>query len=101
MNEQIETNLIKIPIHQSLTEPVMIAGAERELAIMLAFMAVSVWLAGKDLISFFLSLGIWFVGIFFARLAAQIDPQLIRTLIRYFQFHQDFYPATEKLDTGN
>lgn len=89
--------IFKVPIHQSIVEPVMIAGAERELTIVLATMACMVYMAGKDLVSLGLALGIWFVGIFFARLMAKIDAQLVKTLIRHLK-HQDYYPATEMLD---
>lgn len=95
--EESQSRIIKIPIHQSLVEPVMIAGAERELAITMATMACMVYLAGKDAVSLGISLGIWFVGIFFARLMAKVDAQLVKTLIRHLK-HQDYYPATETFE---
>ncbi len=97
MPEEIEANIIKTPIHPSLIEPVMIAGAEREVAITLACMSVMVWMAGKDLISLGLSLGIWFAGIFLARLMAKVDSQLMKKVIRHLKY-QDYYPGSETID---
>lgn len=97
MSNETAANIIKIPIHPSIIEPVMIAGAEREPVIMLGCMSVMVWMAGKDFVSLCLSLAIWFIGIFAARLMAKIDAQLIRTFIRHLRY-QDYYPAAENIN---
>jgi type IV secretory pathway TrbD component len=80
-------------IHQSLVKPVLLAGAERPLAI-------GNWIAAAALI---LGGGRWYtaaVGALLATVghwalvqAAKIDPHLSRVYIRHFRYHQDCYPA--------
>ena len=92
-----KTEKIIIPIHQSLINPVLYAGAERELTIVIAFSSLIIWIAGKDFVSVILALAFWFIGILLARMAAHVDPQLTKILIRHLRY-QDYYPATEKID---
>ncbi len=80
-------------IHQSLVRPVLLAGAERPLAI-------GNWIAAAALI---LGGGRWYtaaVGVLLATLghwalvqAAKIDPHLSQVYIRHFRYEQDCYPA--------
>ena len=91
-----DTNAPGIEIHQSLVRPVLIAGAEREMAILIGICAVLVWIAGKDFSSFILALAIWFIGIFFARQAAKSDGQMVKIFMRHIKY-QEFYPATENV----
>jgi type IV secretion system protein TrbD len=80
-------------IHQSLVRPVLLAGAERPLAI-------GNWIAAAALI---LGGGRWYtaaVGALLATLghwalvqAAKIDPHLSQVYIRHFRYRQDCYPA--------
>jgi type IV secretion system protein VirB3/type IV secretion system protein VirB4 len=88
-----------VPIHQSLIKPVLYAGAERELTILIAFSALIIWIVGKDLISIILAGVFWMTGILLAQMAAFIDPQLTRIFIRHLKY-QDHYPATEKLESA-
>lgn len=95
-NENIR---ISVPFHQSLIKPVLYAGAERELTIMIAFSALIIWIAGKDFISIILAGLFWFIGIFLAQMAAFIDPQLTRIIIRHLRY-RDHYSATERLESA-
>ena len=80
-------------IHQSLVRPVLLAGAERPLAI-------GNWIAAAALI---LGGGRWYtaaVGVLLATVghwalvqAAKIDPHLSQVYIRHFRYEQDCYPA--------
>lgn len=91
-----EANQNVIEIHQSLVRPVLIAGAERELAILIGMCSVLVWIAGKDFSSFILALAIWFFGIYAARQVAKTDGQMVKIFIRHIKY-QEFYSATEKV----
>ena len=80
-------------IHQSLVRPVLLAGAERPLAI-------GNWITAAALI---LGAGRWYTAALGALLAtgghwalvqaAKIDPQLSQVYIRHFRYQQDCYPA--------
>jgi type IV secretory pathway TrbD component len=80
------------PIHQSLVRPILLAGAERPLAI-------ANWITAAALI---LGAGTWYtaaLGILLATAghavlvhAAKIDPQFSRVCVRQFRY-QDRYPA--------
>jgi type IV secretory pathway TrbD component len=80
-------------IHQSLVRAVLLAGAERPLAI-------GNWIAAVALI---LGGGRWYTAVLGALLAsaghwvlvqaAKIDPHLSRVYIRHFRYEQDCYPA--------
>jgi type IV secretory pathway TrbD component len=80
-------------IHQSLVRPVLLAGAERSLAI-------GNWIAAAALI---LGGGQWYTAALGALLAtaghwalvqaAKVDPQLSQVYIRHWRYQQDCYPA--------
>ncbi|MGO9454331.1 MAG: conjugal transfer protein TrbD [Candidatus Binataceae bacterium] len=80
-------------IHQSLVRPVLLAGAERPLAL-------ANWIAAAALI---LGGGRWYTAALGALLAtaghwalvqaAKIDPQLSQVYIRHWRYQQDYYPA--------
>jgi len=93
----MESDVVKVPLHESVTQPVLIAGGERELVIPITFMAAITWVAGKDLLSIGLAIGIWIVGSLIARSAAKEDAQRTKIFLRHVKY-QAFYPATEKTD---
>lgn len=84
----------KLSIHQSLVQPVLVAGAEREIAILLGVLSLMIWIAGKDVLSIVIAILVWGVGIFLARIGAKKDPQFIKVFLKHIKY-QDFYPATE------
>jgi len=93
----MELESVKVPLHESVTQPVLIAGGERELIIPIAFMAAITWVAGKDLLAIGLAIAIWIIGSLIAREAAKEDAQRTKIFLRHVKY-QAFYPATEKLN---
>ncbi len=89
---------IKIPLYKALTQPILIAGAERELTILIGFMAAIVWVAGKDFLSFVLALSIWFIGSAIAKAATKEENQRTKIFARHIKY-KNYYPATEKIDS--
>ncbi|MBU0682727.1 MAG: VirB3 family type IV secretion system protein [Candidatus Omnitrophica bacterium] len=88
---------IKIPIHKSLTQPVLIAGGERQLVMLISFTSLAIWVAGTNLLALTLALIVWFIGIAFARAIAKGDAHRTKIFIRHVKYH-DYYPATEKIN---
>jgi len=84
-------------IHQSLVRPVLLAGAERPLAI-------ANWITAAALI---LGAGQWYTAVLGALLAtaghwllvqlAKIDPALSQVYIRHIRYRQNRYPARASL----
>jgi type IV secretory pathway TrbD component len=87
-------------IHQSLTRPILLAGAERPLAI-------ANWITAAALIfggglhwytvatgTFLLTLGHWALV-----QAAKFDPQLSQVYVRHIRY-QDYYPARAPLSAS-
>jgi type IV secretion system protein TrbD len=80
-------------IHQSLTKPILLGGAERSLAIANWITAVALVLGGGlhwytiALGTFLLTIGHWALV-----QAAKFDPQLSRVYVRHTRC-QDYYPA--------
>ena len=85
-------------IHQSLTQPILLAGAERPLAIANWITAAALILGGGlnwysvALGGFLLTVGHW--GLV---LAAKFDPQLSRVYVRHLRY-QNYYPARASID---
>lgn len=98
MNEKNVLEPIRIPIHKALTQPVLIAGAERELTILVSFMTAIVWVAGKDFFALILAVTIWFVGNLFSRAAAKEESQRTKIFARHIKYKK-YYPATEKTNS--
>lgn len=72
----------EVPLHRSLTEPILLGGAPRAIAILNGTIAAAlglglqVWLAG---------LLIWVVGHSLAVFAAKRDPEFATVLIRHLR----------------
>ncbi len=83
----------RTPIHASLTRPLLLAGAERELVlangtiIAALIFGVGFHWASLSLAGLLATLGHW--GL---RRAAMVEPQLSRIYLRHIRY-QDFYPA--------
>jgi type IV secretory pathway TrbD component len=69
----------EVPLHRSLTEPVLMAGAPRGLAISIGTLAAAVGLGLQLWIS---GLLIWLLGHSAAVFLARRDPDFMATLIR-------------------
>ena len=79
----------EVPLHRSLTEPIMLAGAPRAAAILIGTVAAAVglglqlWLAG---------LAIWIVGHMAAVWGAKADPQFLDVFARHLR-HRPYLDA--------
>lgn len=73
------TEGFEIPLHRSLTEPVLLAGAPRNLAISIGTLAAAV---GLGLQLWIPGLLIWILGHSAAVFLARLDPDFMTTLIR-------------------
>lgn len=84
------------PLHASLTQPILLAGGERELTICLSLASTILWIAGKDIISGILAVFTWITGNMLCRQLAKRDNQFCTVYLRHIRY-QDHYPATEKI----
>ena len=79
----------EVPLHRSLTEPMMMAGVPRTVAISIGTLSAAVgiglqlWLAG---------LGLWLVGHSLAVWAARVEPQFPQVFARHVK-HPAFLDA--------
>ena len=84
-----QDNGFVIPLHRSLTEPIMLGGAPRNVAILNGTLAAAVglglqlWLAGA---------AIWLIGHGAAVFAAKHDPQFMDVLTRHVR-HKSYLEA--------
>ena len=86
-----------VPIRQSLTKPIMIAGAERELMILVGFSSAMILTAGMSFLATTIAAIVFFVGTYLARALAKEDPYIIKIFLRHIKY-RNYYPATEKLE---
>lgn len=81
------------PIHQSLTRPILLAGAERQLAIA-NWITAAALILGCGLHWYTAAMGTLLVTVVHWALvqAAKFDPQLSQVYVRHIRY-QDYYPA--------
>lgn len=83
----------EIPVHRSLTRPLLLLGGERELVLMLAI------IAGIFIISLFrwwtIAIGVtlWFVGLWALQRMAEKDPNMSKTAVRAIRYRRWLTPA--------
>lgn len=83
------TEGFEIPLHRSLTEPILLGGAPRPLAIVVGTLAAAVgvglqlWIAGGLL---------WLVGHALAVLGARADPHFVEVFTRHVK-HRAYLEA--------
>lgn len=82
----------RIPIHQSLHRHNLVLGAERELAMGSALIALLVGIGGVTFISGISALTFWFPAIFVLRRMARADPLMSKVWMRHVK-QQDLYSA--------
>jgi len=90
MSTETEDN--SIPLHRSLTRPMLMLGAEREFVIMLGVLAGIFIFSLAQIWAAIMGVALWLVGMFFLTRAGAYDPQLSKTGIRALRFKR-FYPA--------
>jgi type IV secretion system protein VirB3 len=85
-------------LHQSLTRPILLAGAERQLALANWITAAGLIL-GAGLHWYSIAMGVFLLtfGHWALVQAAKFDPQLSRVYIRHIRY-QDYYPARASID---
>lgn len=81
-----------IPLHRSLTRPMLMLGGEREFVLMLVVLAGIFIFSLAQLWAAIAGVAIWLVGMFFLVRAGRYDPQLSKTWIRSLRYRR-FYPA--------
>lgn len=79
-------------IHQSLHRQNLVLGAERELAMSSAMIALLVSVGGMTVISGIAALTFWLAAIFVLRRMARADPLMSKVWMRHVK-QQDFYSA--------
>lgn len=92
-----------VPIHASLTRPVLMAGGERMPTIILITLVLSIMVGAipggivtMDFLFACLAGGfLWVIGINILRSLAKADPQMIALYLRHIKY-RSFYPATQK-----
>lgn len=72
----------EIPLHRSLTEPILLAGAPRSIAIVNGTLAVAVGLGLQMWLS---GLALLFIGHTLAVFAAKRDPQFVDVVLRHLR----------------
>ncbi len=89
MNRAALPDGYEVPLHRSLTEPIMMGGAPRTVAISVGTLATAVgiglqlWIAGVAL---------WIVGHMLAVWAARVEPQFPQVVARHIK-HRGFLDA--------
>ncbi len=81
-----------IPIHSALHRHAHIMGAERELVMSSALIALLVGVGGLTVVSMLSAAFFWIVAVFALRRMAKADPIMSRVWLRHIK-QQDFYPA--------
>ena len=81
-----------VPIRQSLHRHNLVFGAEREIVMFSALIALLVGIGGMTLISGMSASLFWLGSIFILRLMAKSDPQMSQVWMRHLK-QQGLYPA--------
>ena len=81
-----------LPIHQSLYRHAHILGAERELVMTTALIALLVGVGGLTAVSIVSAAGFWILSVFVFRRMAKADPIMSRVWLRHIK-QQEFHPA--------
>ena len=72
----------EVPLHRSLTEPILMGGAPRSIAILNGTLAAAL---GLGLRLWLVGLGLWAIGHFAAVWAAKRDPQFVDVVRRHLR----------------
>ena len=82
----------KIAVHQSLQRHNFVMGAERELVMTSALIALLVGIGGLTLVSGVVAAAFWIVAVFVLRRMAKADPIMSKVWMRHVK-QNDFYSA--------
>ena len=75
----------EVPLHRSLTEPILLGGAPRTVAIANGTLAAAV---GLGLQLWLLGFGLWVIGHSLAVWGARLDPQFMQVFSRHIKHRQ-------------
>lgn len=81
-----------IPIRRSLHRHNLVFGAERNLIMFSALIAMLVGIGGLTLLSILTAAGFWVCSVIILRLMAKADPIMFQVWLRHIK-QQDFYSA--------
>ena len=81
-----------LPIHQSLHRHAHVLGAERELVMASALIALLVGVGGLTAVSIVSAAAFWIMAVFALRRMAKADPIMSKVWLRHVK-QQEFYPA--------
>ncbi|GAB7081881.1 conjugal transfer protein TrbD [Megalodesulfovibrio paquesii] len=81
-----------LPVHQSLHRHQHVMGAERELVLTAALVAILVGVGGLSLLSGVTALAFWLVAVALLRRMAKADPIMSRVYLRHVR-QQEYYPV--------
>lgn len=81
-----------LPVHQSLHRHQHVMGAERELLLTSALVAILVGVGGLSLLSGVTAVVFWLVAVALLRRMAKADPIMSRVYLRHVR-QQEYYPA--------
>ena len=81
-----------IPLHRALIRPILLLGAERELALSTALLAAGLVFTVHSWWSVLFGGGLWLIGVAALQRMAKADPLLSQTLARQLRY-QSWYPA--------
>jgi type IV secretion system protein TrbD len=87
--------LRRVPIHRSLNRPQLLAGADRELALMAGVISAMFIFAIVKIWAVFAGVVFWMVAFHLLRMLAKADPLMRPVFIRY-QIYQRYYPPQAK-----
>ena len=90
----------RLPIHLSLTRPLLLAGAERELVLLNGtLIAALIFGVGVHWASLGMAVLLATVGHWGLTRAAKHDPQLSRVYVRHVRY-QEYYPARAEVQAS-
>lgn len=81
-----------IPIHRSLHRPDLLAGAERELMLMLILIMAVLIVVAQTWLTTVLAIVLWILGTMGLRMMAKADPYLSKLYLRHIKY-KNYYPA--------
>jgi len=87
--------LQQVPLYQSLTKPVLVAGVEKEYLLVLLIFSICIWMVGLNVAFFIIALSFWVIGMAIGRFLAKKDAMMMNLLIRHIK-HRDYYLGREK-----
>ncbi len=83
MDDRATLDGFEAPVHRALTEPILLAGAPRSLAILNGTLAAAI---GLGLRLWFLGLALWLIGHALAVWAAKRDPHFVEVARRHVRY---------------